>query len=201
MLVIKAARGTLPAGKEIAAAVMRIFAAQKQHADAGKEKFGDWNSRMANALEPLLFDLYVRSAGKSARKVGVRFDEQELVAELKTRAKVRSIELARDLNSTTSDWVQEGRDSSSVFGVDRAAQTALTEASRAHHDGQLATMEAVGITKTTWRTNKKATVCPQCMSLDGKSLAVGKDYVSKGGLRAKAPPLHPKCFCTLEPQI
>ena len=38
----------------------------------------------------------------------------------------------------------------------------------------------------------------ECKSLDGKTVKVGDDFVTKSGQRVKHPGLHPNCFCSCE---
>ena len=188
VLLRKSAVGNLPAGREIASAVMGIFRQQyERYLASPSDSMGRWDAKLADALQKPLLQLYMRSAIKAR---GNRpLDERELAADLTANAKTRALELARDLNSTSRQWLEQGREGATIFSADRAASIGLTEASRAHHDAKAVTASAAGVKRLRWVA--KGSSCPECKSLNGKTIEIGKEFVSKGGTRAEYPPLHP----------
>lgn len=85
-----------------------------------------------------------------------------------------------------------------VFGDPmRAARIATSEASRAHHEGQMAAAKQAGVSKLVWLASSDA--CEACLALNGKEVDVGKPFYvdPKGGTYAivNHPPLHPNCQC------
>lgn len=90
--------------REIAAAVRSVFRAQREQAHGGKERFHDWDKRLADAL---------------------------VAAKLPAR---RAALAADSINGTTNGWLQDGRDPAVVFSAARVAQIAVTEYLNAKHD-------------------------------------------------------------------
>ena len=86
----------------------------------------------------------------------------------------------------------------------RAQRVAMTETSRAMHQGQSDAAKASGIVSgTKWLASSDA--CPKCLALDGKVVAFGEPFWvnPKGGPYAivEHPPLHPHCMCAIEEVI
>lgn len=185
-----------PTGRKLASAVQRIFAAQSVQSERGKTNFdtANWNRKLAQAIEPELLKLYLQSA-KTERTADT--PEQKLANALVVMARVDAEVLALQLNTTTSEWLDSGRDPEQVFGVDRAAGIGLTQGARAFN----ATRSQVG--KLAKHKKKKwiidpATACVECKSLSNKVVAIDKNFRSKGGLEAMFAPLHPNCYCKVE---
>lgn len=176
----------MSAAADLARSIRRVFRAQKELAYGGKEKFGDWDHRLANAMKDSLRRLYTQ---RSRQVAGESSDAESAAAE-------RSLLAARSVNDTTQEWLEQGRDPDVVFSDDRVVAIVTTETSAIVHDAILDAAKSRG-SKLVWRSRDRA--CPECRSLNGKRVAAGKqNFVSKGGIAAKAPPLHPHCNCTVE---
>jgi SPP1 gp7 family putative phage head morphogenesis protein len=94
-------------------------------------------------------------------------------------------EVARDLMDTTD------------FSRKRANMVAQTELIRAHAEGQLDTMEKMGVkvvgVQVEWATANDDRVCPKCTEMDGKVFSIDK---ARGMI-----PKHPNCRCAFKPAL
>ncbi len=81
------------------------------------------------------------------------------------------------------------------MGLDRAQRIARTEIIRAHAEGQLTTMEMLGVEEVgamvEWSTAGDDHVCPRCEALEGVVLTLDE---ARGMI-----PLHPNCRCAWVP--
>lgn len=112
--------------EQLARGVRSIFRAQRQHAEAGKVRFGDWDRRLAQAL---------------AGPLGKLNEDADLLA----------LQAAKGINDTTEERLRDQDDPKDVFNADRVAQIAATEYSRAKHDALVARGGPVE-----WEANREA---------------------------------------------
>lgn len=181
--------------EELAKLMRSIFRQQATQARAGKERYGDWDSRLAAQMLPKLSELYLSALKGAGRIVSIR-GPVTFAQTLANAAKSRAILTAARINDTTSEWLQSGRELASVFSADRAVEIALTEESQARNQGlALATLKAGG--KLRWKTRGK-NACEACRSLNGTVIHAGKQFIAKSGVAVEHPPLHPSCYCRLE---
>ncbi len=173
---------------KVGAAVMRIFRQQRQQARGGRERFADWNSRLATALTEPIARLYLQEL--RAQKAG-----KALADDCVASARARAIQVAAEMNATTGEWLQEGRDEREVFSEDRAARAAVTEASHATHEAFLMVAHTRG-QRVRWVVDGNP--CAECRSLNRRVVTPGQQFVTRGGIAVYGPPVHPHCFCTLK---
>lgn len=126
-----------------------------------------------------------------------------------------SIELADEVNLTTLDKLKaslfEGweagesipdlsnrvRDLYEEFDKSRAEMIARTETLKASNQGSLETYRSSGVVdRTMWIVGPEP--CEYCQALDGAVADLGDDYHSDLD-DVDAPPLHPRCVCSLIP--
>src|SRR4051812_27047370 len=105
--------------QELARAVRGVFRNQRR---SGRSRLS--YLPLAEALLPVLLKLYLK---------GVR-QGTPLAQELTAAAEQRANQDAREIQGTTTDWLDEGRDTEQVFGDARIAAIAVTEASRARNE-------------------------------------------------------------------
>ncbi len=165
----------------IAKVVRAVFTTQRQQAKADKEKFGDWNQRFASMLEKPMLTLYLESAKSSKLKA-------QLVADFTVTAKNRASIVAQEINDTTSDWLQEGRELKDVFSVARVVRIATTEAAFALRAGKALKAKSTG-KRLRWRA--RANACKFCRQMNGKVVKVGKAFGINAGRAIQHPPAHP----------
>ena len=173
-------------GIDAVAEVMgKVFRMQKMQAQADKERFGDWNRRLASMLEAAVIQLY-REAAKSAKAKQASADDFDALA------RERAIRSAREINETTATWLQEGRDLSAIFGPSRIAAIAATEAVFAQSAGEMiVSKESDGMLE--WVCGRKP--CKWCRERQGKRIKAGKSFGSHEGVAVYHPPAHPHCYC------
>lgn len=166
--------------EQIARAVLSVFRAQRR---SGRESFLSYTQQLAEKILEPIAALYLLGAKRGRAK------EADGVA---AAARARALKTAREINETTSQWVQEGKADEYVFSVDRAANVALTETNNAVNEGKaIAVKERGG--KLRWKIGKKP--CKECRALNGKVVRAGASFVR--GAEVFAPPLHPNCNCTV----
>lgn len=171
----------------VAQAVKRIFRAQRTLASHGRERFGDFHFKLARELQQPLEVLYL-SAAKGAK---AKTEHAEQFASL---ARQRALEVAREINLTTGDWVIEGRDDDVVFGDERVVRIATTEAAHAINAGVTLVSASKG-GKVVWRCRHRGNdPCRTCRKLDGRRIKAGGTFVVVGGRAVQHPPLHPHCL-------
>lgn len=100
------------------------------------------------------------------------------------------------------------------WGVVRAEMVARSETIRASNQGALFTYQQSDVELVEWLASTDA--CPFCESLDGKQIATGTAFLELGSSlevegepnpltntyeTVQAPPLHPRCRCTIIPVI
>lgn len=102
----------------------------------------------------------------------------------------------------------------------RAKMIARTEVVRAANYGALSAYKQSGVVESKeWLTAQDEKVCPYCSHLDGKVIGLDESYLEVGGtlevvdangkthtftnnyLDTQAPPVHPRCRCTLLPVL
>lgn len=172
--------------KDVARVVNSFLRTMRMLADGGKEKFGDWVFKIREGLTTPLARAYagsLRAHGGISDKADVEFI-----------ARQRAGETARSICDTTTQWLQEGRDESSVFGESRAAQIALTETAWAINTAKMVACRQKG-RKVRWRLNGKG--CKVCKRLNGRVRIPGKVFVVHDGVAIYNPPIHPHCKCSL----
>lgn len=158
--------------RRIAEAVRSIFEAQRDQAYGGKVRFRDWNRRMADALFPAF----------------------KRIVKDETLAMAQANFVAREVNRTTNEWLDQGREIDTVFSADRVAVIALTEANNLR---QAKFIERNHGKRVRWVASRNP--CPECKALDGKIVTAGKQqFITKDGRSLDGPTLHPHCKCTLE---
>lgn len=176
------------AEESIFSAVMTVFRAQKFLADHGKERFGDWNSKLAKAIVGFIAASAVNGAKKGKGS--------DIGDDLAAFAKQRALDSARQINTTTSEWLEEGSDKD-PFSIQRAQLIAAFESKHARQFGYTIALQRRK-KRLRWRLKQRKTNCPECISLNGKTVRAGTEFVSKTGQRAYHPPLHLHCDCTVE---
>lgn len=162
-----------------------VFRTQRMQATADKERFGDWNRQLASLLEGAVLQLYAEAARSEKAKV-------ELASEFEDYARERARQSAREINDTTSSWLQEGRELSQVFGSERVATIAATEAAFAANAGRAIVAKAGG-KKLQWVVGKKP--CKFCKSIAGKVVKPGQPFGVHGDYTVYFAPAHPHCYC------
>jgi hypothetical protein len=173
---------------EVASAVRKILLAQAELAKAGKERFGDWNSRLARALRESVEALYLASARSAKAK-------EELLPQFLAQAKARAITAAASINETTTEWLQEGRDIPEVFGPARVVRIATYEARYAMSAGVAIVGRSKG-KKLRWKVGRKP--CKWCRAMNGIVVEPGTPFGNHGGVPVYVPPAHPHCYCKVE---
>lgn len=158
--------------RRIAEAVRSVFEIQRDQAYGGKVRFRDWNRRLADAIYPAFLRL--------AKDEGLAREQANYVA--------------REVNRTTNEWLDQGREIDTVFSADRVAAIAFTEANNLK---QARFIDKHHGKRVRWVADDDP--CPDCKSLDGKIVTAGKQqFISKSGRSVDGPTLHPHCHCTLE---
>lgn len=192
-LVYKAAGGKqLPTGRSVARAIKEEFANQ----EAGARRS---DSRLQQALYQPILSLLRRSAQEQLKRGDEEYSLSDLARELVRMAKLRSIATAGSVNDTTASikltmaLQGDAYEGQGPYADYRVARIGLTEASWATHAAEEAVHRLRGKKRWTWRAAPNC--CPECSSLDGKTVKIGEDFVTRGGQRAKHPPLHPHCYC------
>lgn len=176
--------------ERVARAVRSVFKQQRMQAeDLDKSRFGDWNSKLAQALSTAVAELYLDSAKRAGADPDLHVDDFVALA------KARAIETARLINATTSEWLQEGRDYEEVFGGNRVMMVASTEAVNALGAGRVV---VAATSKKRLRWVCKGDACPECRALNGKVVRAGKPFTIIDGKPIYNPPAHPNCYCELE---
>lgn len=172
--------------KDIARVVHSFLRTMKMLAEGGKEKYGDWVFKVQGGLTTPL----ARAYGGTLRSLGGVTDK----VEIEVVARQRALETAKSICDTTTTWLQEGRDESSIFGEARAAQIAVTETSWAVNTAKMVACKQKG-RKVRWRLNGKG--CKVCKRLHGRVRIPGKVFVVHDGKAVYGPPIHPHCKCSL----
>jgi hypothetical protein len=176
--------------QSIALAVRRVFTEQRKLAAGGKEHFGDWHSHLANAMLKPLAKLFLEGA------MGAKVT-REMAKDLASLAKERAQESARSINQTTAKWLEEGRDLKQIFGVDRAVDIGITEATFA--EGRSQTMAATSRGKKLKWMIDGGKPCPLCVAINGKVVKAGKPFArDRDGTPIYHPPYHPHCRCRVK---
>ena len=160
----------------IANVVARIFRQQKQ---SGRERFGDWNSRLATVLLQSLAPSYVAGM-KRAKATDIDWAANA--------AKIQAQEAAAQINEATTNMLDASRDIREVFSSDRAALIGLDQ-----YDKAIAACEAHGAkergTRLEWVVDSSP--CSRiCRKLAGKIRRPGKVFVIVDGVPIFGPPAH-----------
>jgi hypothetical protein len=178
-----------PTGREIARQVKRVFDMQIEQAIAGKKRFHDWDSRLAEAIQGPLAKVFLRGLKES--KGG-----KDLAADAASQALEASMRIAREVNGTTNEWLADGRDPESVFSAERAVAIGLTEASAAYHAAQMMAIGSQG-GRVRWVVDVKP--CEKiCRKLRDKVRKPGKMFGKVDGVAIYQPPAHVNCRCSLQ---
>lgn len=93
-----------------------------------------------------------------------------------------------------------------IFGTieNRAEAIGRTEIQRASNYGRLNAYQKAGVKKKRWVSAQDNRVCPICKKMHGQVIQIDRDFqVEYNGklYRAKAPPLHPNCRCTIVAEL
>jgi hypothetical protein len=171
---------------QLARGVRGILRRQRAMARRGKERFGDWNPQLAEAIRDGVAALYL----SAARGAKAKAEHAELFVSL---ARVRALEVARAINRTTGDWITEGRDDEVVFGDSRVASIAETEATHAKMAGIVAVSSD---RKLRWVASPGC--CKKCKKFGGRTVMAGSSFGVVDGREVFHPGLHPFCKCKLE---
>ena len=172
------------AAEAIARAVLSVF---RQQSTGGQERFGNWHGRLATALEKPLLDAYLYGL----RKHRARDDEWAA-----TQAEAQAREAAVQVNDSTTNMLESGREYREVFSSDRAALIGVDQWDKAVSAAQVRAAQSKGL-KLRWVT-RGPRVCPTCRKLSGKVRNPGKAFGVWNGEPILAPPVHPSCYCVLE---
>ncbi len=165
----------------VARAVRGIFRRQRQQANRGKERYGDWNWQLAEALEEALYPVYLSAAKKA--KAGA-----DVAEDLVSMVRQRAVEVARGINSTTSEMTWRGDDAFTDARVVRIAETEATYA--------MGVTMVMGGGKLKWVVGPSA--CPSCKKFAGRVRKAGSSFGVHEGRMVYHPGLHPFCNCELE---
>lgn len=153
-------------------------------AQADKERFGDWNKRLASMLEAPMIRLYNEASADKKYK-----DSYEAYA------RQRALQVAQEVNDTTSTWLQEGRELASVFSAARVVMIATTEATYAKSAGRMVVAKATK-KRLRWKVGRKP--CKFCRSINGKTVKPGVAFGKHGDRLVFFAPAHPNCYCEVE---
>ena len=142
-----------------------------------------------------LFDEDVVADIRAMVRRQVAFINQTTTKRVNAILQAYQLSIARGDPWTRADLNQKLR---AVFLDDkRALLIGEDESMRAFHFGMLRVLEDSRLEwEKTWRTAADEKVCPVCMPLDGKTVALGESFVS-GDTIAFAPPIHGHCRCRL----
>lgn len=185
-----------PSGRLLALALKRAFELQADQHERGKDNFdtGAWNAKLSKVLEPELQKLAMKSM-RTERVAGT--DEVKLVEQVRAAMIGRAVQVAQAINAATTNWLAgQEPDPDAVFGADRAVRAGETESTWVHNHVRKVVGQLAKHTKKRWRNGPNP--CPECRSLNGKTIKINATFRSKGGIEAQAPPLHPHCYCDLE---
>lgn len=78
----------------------------------------------------------------------------------------------------------------------RARMIAITESSRATHDGAILAAARSGVVKS-FEFLASGDACPDCLPLNGKTVTLEEAESEMGEYDRQLPPVHPNCQCTL----
>lgn len=183
---------------KLARAVHQIFTQQKQ---GGGERFGKWNSKLAEAMTGPLFDAYTAGMSKYGKPERGRgaiesfASGEENVSWMVAMAKEQALEAARQINEASANMLDSGRDYREVFSTDRAALIALDQEHKAQMNCQVYGAKQRK-QKLRWVCDSKP--CSVCKKINGKVRSPGKMFAIVAGVPVFAPPTHPNCKCRLE---
>lgn len=167
----------------IAKAVNGIFRQQKSLALGGKERFHDWDSRLAKALLAPMAAAFL--AGLKSSKA---FDSEWAASAARNQAS----DAAYWINDGTASMVQELRDPRDVLSSDRAALIGLDQANRIAEQCKAQGARERG-KKLMWVTDGKA--CDFCKKLNGRVRKPGVAFLEHNGKSIMGPPGHMNCKC------
>lgn len=171
--------------RTIASAAAGILRAQALQANGGKERFGDWHGRLAAALEGPIYRAMVASLRT------IRGGIQHSPA-AQQQARLRATVIAQEINDTTAEWLDQGRD---PFTRERALLIGRTEAVEAKNSAR-SLVARDGKRRLRWKVGSK--YCADCKSLAGQTVKPGQYFRAASGAKVKHPPLHPNCDCEVE---
>ena len=137
----------------LARSVLSVFREQRRQANGGKERFGDWHAKLAEALLKPLASLYLTGAKRGKATV-------EDVDSVASAARERAMYAARLVNDTSGQWLREGREPAVVFSPERAVAIADTETVNAINYGRAIVVEARG-GRLQWKVGRKP--CRACV--------------------------------------
>jgi len=156
--------------------------------------------------------LGVSVAFDTLEQIGMAFDYTLAHAQASRWASTYSYELVRGINATTTqrlqvavqDWFRERttlpdlvKELEPTFGRRRAKNIAITETTRAAHEGSVAGYEESKVVmEMEFMTVRDERVCPQCGPLNGKRAPLRGSF--PGGFTI---PVHVNCRCFARPVI
>lgn len=194
----------------------------------------NWITLTINAIRPLALKLFEKEANVALELINEPGLDVENTPEAK-RALDRAMKLmARSYNQDTVDILEakinEGLKEG--YGVQQMGQlitdiyewkntvaaerVALTESNRITNDaGKIAWKQSGVVTEIKWVTSARDNVCEFCAAMEGKTIAIEKNFFDKGDeiegddggmMEASysdvgAPPLHPNCHCGIRPVV
>jgi SPP1 gp7 family putative phage head morphogenesis protein len=161
-------------------------------------------------------DLGVEMAIETLEGIGLSARWDLPHAQAKAWADTYSYELVKGINDTTakrlgghiSQWIQDGRplvdlqmELAPIWGEYRADLIAVTEVTRAYHQGNLTLYKSVpGVAGIVWKTARDEWVCEICRPMHGAPGDLDGVFMSADG-RARQIPAHPNCRCTSAPVV
>lgn len=187
----------------------------------------DQDTKLKNALKPIITQLYVESGKLVVNFLGGEDDFTPVNNDVDEYISNQLSRMAEDFNENTmsilvetlTEGYAEGESIANIAKrIDkvysekyRAERVARTEVIRADNHAAQESYKQLGVTKKSWFANPGA--CPQCVAMDGRTVGItqnflqkGEDYVdADGNERSNTyedvahPSLHPSCRCTILP--
>ena len=181
-----------------------------------------WEAEVRGKLYKVNAAFVASPAGKSMRMQGkampvitgafdvIRKEAMELLnAQLHDYAKSVNETTGARLDAAIAETVKTMQENntipalkSAVQGVfkdandSRARMIAITESSRATHDGAILAASRSGVVKS-FEFLASGDACPDCLPLNGKTVTLEEAESELGEYDRQLPPVHPNCQCTL----
>lgn len=151
------------------------------------DQFDIYNPEAVNFIQQYTYTFATSTLNTTRMKLNNAYSKLQ-------RELSQGIEQGESLRKVTADVMRIFRD------PQRAMTIAASEVSRAYHAGQeIAAKQSGVVTGKKWLASSDA--CKECLSLDGKIVALGEPFtVLPGGgpyASVQFPPLHPRCMCSM----
>ncbi len=197
----------------------------------------EWTARFEDAAKPFIRESFVQgaSAGREDLLVIAGFEDPQAMmlssdrinAEVEKLAETFASQVVEVTGRELADTLKEGLSAGEnleqlshrvgeLWGEKKsthASRIARTEINSAANSGAVATYQEAGVDQYKWLAAVDA--CEYCLSLDGKSVTIGKAFAPLGSVVKGVeggqfqvtyrdvlhPPLHPNDRCTIVPVI